>query len=294
MGLPPYVETLRADSRYIDTGYPVTANTKVAIDYAPTEEKGSGDTWYLFAAKDMHNFAAYINDRGFGFINSSSWKMDVGADVGASSVNVRRTVILDNPANMGAIVTEGVTNATCATTAGGPFSRLTLRLGTQVGTVDHCASIRIYGCKIWEKENGEYVLKRDYVPAVENNVAGLRDATGSDATFRVCASTAASPLTYGGAFTPVVAQTAAKVMHGNTVTLTATAPGATSYSWYRNGEEIPGATSSSLVVRWRRGGETDTYAARSAYAVDAATIESGESESVAVENVTPGLAVIIR
>ena len=294
MELPSYVETLRADSRYIDTGYLVTANTKVAIDYAPTEEKGSGDTWYLFAAKDTHNFAAYINDRGFGFINSSSWKMDVGADVGASSVNVRRTVILDNPANMGAIVTEGVTNATCATTAGGPFSRLTLRLGTQVGTVANCASIRIYGCKIWEKENGEYVLKRDYVPAVEDSVAGLRDATGNDATFRVCASTAASPLTYGGAFTPVVAQTAAKVMHGNTVTLTATAPGATSYSWYRNGEEIPGATSSSLVVRWRRGGETDTYAARAAYAVDAATIESGESESVAVENVTPGLTVIIR
>ncbi len=294
MELPSYVETLRADSRYIDTGYLVTANTKVAIDYAPTEEKGSGDTWYLFAAKDAYNFAAYINDRGFGFINSSSWKMDVGADVGASSVNVRRTVILDNPANMGAIVTEGVTNATCTTTAGGPFSRLTLRLGTQVGTVDHCASIRIYGCRIWEKENGEYVLKRDYVPAVEDSVAGLRDATGNDATFRVCASTAASPLTYGGAFTPIVAQTAAKVMHGNTVTLTATAPGATSYSWYRNGEEIPGATSSSLVVRWRRGGETDTYAARSVYAVDAATIESGESESVAVENVTPGLAVIIR
>lgn len=294
MVLPPYVETLRADSRYIDTGYSVTANTKVAIDYAPTEEKGSGDTWYLFAAKDTHNFAAYINDRGFGFINSSSWKMDVGADVGASSVNVRRTVILDNPANMGAIVTEGVTNATCTTTAGGPFSRLTLRLGTQVGTVAHCASIRIYGCRIWEKENGEYVLKRDYVPAVENNVAGLRDATGSDATFRVCASTAASPLTYGGAFTPVVAQTAAKVMHGNKVTLTATAPGATSYSWYRNGKEIPGATSSSLDVLWRRGGETDTYAARSVYAVDAATIESGESESVAVENVTPGLILIVR
>lgn len=36
------------------------------------------------------------------------------------------------------------------------------------------------------------------------------------------------------------------------------------------------------------------FAARSAYAVDAATIESGESESVAVENATPGLTVIIR
>ena len=294
MVLPPYVETLRADSRYIDTGYLVTENTKVAIDYAPAGARTAGDTWYLFCAKDAHNFAAYINDRGFGFINSDSWKMDVGANVGADAVNVRRTVILDNPANLGVIVTEGVTNATCETAAGGPFNRLSLKLATQQNAAANFATIRIYGCKIWEKENDEYVLKRDYVPAVKDNVAGLRDATGSDTTFRACATTAASPLTYGGAFTPVVAQTAAKVMHGNTVTLTATAPGATSYSWYRNGEEIPGATSPSLEVLWRRGGETDTYAARAAYAVDAATIESGESESVAVENVTPGLTIIIR
>ena len=36
------------------------------------------------------------------------------------------------------------------------------------------------------------------------------------------------------------------------------------------------------------------FAARSAYAVDAATIESGESESVAVENVKSGLILIVR
>lgn len=290
----PYVETLRSASRYIDTGYLVTENTKVAIDYAPTEEKGSGDTWYLFAAKDTHNFAAYINDRGFGFINSSSWKMDVGADVGASSVNVRRTVILDNPANMGAIVTEGVTNATCATTAGGPFSRLTLRLGTQVGTVDHCASIRIYGCKIWEKENGEYVLKRDYVPAVENNVAGLRDATGSDTTFRACASTAATPLTYGGVFTPAVTPAAATVSHGYPTALTASAPGAASYRWMKNGEPIDGATGATLAAAYGGVGVVDSYQAIAVYTIDDATMESGPSAPVSVEGIASATVVILK
>ena len=298
MAIPPYVETLRADSRYIDTGYLVTANTKVAIDYAPAEVRTAGDTWYLFCAKDTHNFAAYINDRGFGFINSASWKMDVGADVGADFVNVRRTVILDNPESLGVIVTEGVTNATCATATGGPFNRLTLKLATQQNAAANFASIRIYGCKIWEKENGEYVLKRDYVPTVEDGVAGLRDATGQDSTFRVCAATAASPLTYGGAFTPTVTQTAAKLFVGESVTLAASAPasapGVTSYRWFRNGVEIQGENASSLVVRWRRGGGADTYAVKAVYLVDGATIESRLSESMAVEVVPAGLGIIVR
>lgn len=296
MELPSYVETLRADSRYIDTGYLVTANTKVALDYAVAGERGASDTWYLFGAQGDSTFTALINKNGFGY-NNGSWHLSAGMATEASLANVRRTVVLDNPAALGVVTTEGVTNLVTAVddpTGRTYGTKKTLKLATPHDEKTHFATIRIYGCRIWEKENGGYVLKRDYVPAVENNVAGLRDATGSDTTFRVCASTAASPLTYGGVFTPVVAQTAAKVMHGNTVTLTATAPGATSYSWYRNGEEIPGETSSSLDVLWRRGGETDTYAARSVYAVDAATIESGESESVAVENVTPGLAVIIR
>ncbi|MBP5544307.1 MAG: hypothetical protein ILM98_09540 [Kiritimatiellae bacterium] len=288
----PYVETLRSAKRYIDTGYSVTANTKVAIDYAPTEEKGSGDTWYLFAAKDTHNFAAYINDRGFGFINSNSWKMDVGADVGASSVNVRRTVILDNPANMGAIVTEGVTNATCATTAGGPFSRLTLRLGTQVGTVDHCASIRIYGCKIWEKENGEYVLKRDYVPAVENGVSGVRDILPGG-EFRP-GTTAGSSITYGGVFSPAVTAAEATVSHGNPTTLTASAPGAASYRWLKNGEPIDGATGATLAATYGGVGVVDSYQAIAVYTIDEATIESDPSAPVAVEGKASATTIIIR
>ena len=292
----PYVETLHSSSRYIDTGYSVTDNTKVALDYAPAETKASGDTWYFFGGAGAKRFVALLQDKGFGFSNDSWSHLNLGMTTEGMNTFVRRTIILDNPAAMGVVETAGVTNLsrTVDSAAGKDYGSKTLKLSTLGDANDHFASIRIYGCKIWERENGGYVLKRDYVPAVENNVAGLRDATGSDTTFRVCASTAASPLTYGGVFTPVVAPTAAKVTHGNTVTLTATSPGATSYRWFRNGEEIPGATSSSLDVLWRRGGETDTYAARSVYAVDAATIESGESESVAVENVTPGLILIVR
>lgn len=291
---PPYVETLRSARRYVDTGYSVTANTKVALDYAPVEARTSGDTWYLFAAKGTHNFAAYINNRGFGFINSSSWKMDVGASVGASAVDVRRTVILDNPANLGAIVTEGVTNATCATTTGGPFAGSTLKIAAPQNADTHLASIRIYGCKIWEKENGEYALKRDYVPAVENNVAGLRDATGSDTTFRVCASTAASPLTYGGVFTPAVTPAAATVSHGYPTTLTASAPGTASYRWLKNGEPIDGATGATLAAAYGGVGVIDSYQAIAVYTIDDATMERGPSAPVSVEGIASATVIVIK
>jgi hypothetical protein len=187
-----------------------------------------------------------------------------------------------------------VTNATCTTTAGGPFSRLTLRLGTQVGTVDHCASIRIYGCKIWEKENGGYVLKRDYVPAVENNVAGLRDATGSDTTFRACASTAASPLTYGGAFTPTVTPATAGIVHGQTASLTASAPGATSYRWLKNGVEMSGGETGTLAAAYTRAETFDTYQAIAVYAVDAMTAESERSAPVEVESKSSATVMVLR
>lgn len=288
----PYVETLRSDSRYIDTGYMVTGNTKVAIDYAPAEERTAGDTWYLFCAKDTHNYAAYINDRGFGFINSGSWKMGVGADVGASAVNLRRTAILDNPESLGVIVTKGMTNATCTTTTGGPFNRLTLKLATQQNAAANFASIRIYGCKISEKENGEYVLKRDYVPAVENGIAGLRDATGNDTSFRSGSGT--SQLTYGGAFTPTVTPATSSVYHGQTATLTASAPGAVSYRWLKNGEDMPGVFGATLAAAYGGPDTTDTYQAITICTVDGMIAESAPSAPVTVEGKASATVIIMK
>ncbi|MBQ3288352.1 MAG: hypothetical protein IJH50_02965 [Kiritimatiellae bacterium] len=290
---PPYVETKRANSRYIDTGYTVTTATKVEIDYSPVESRTSGDTWYLFGASGSANFSAFINDRGFGFINTSGgWKMDVGASVGASSVNVRRTVILDNPAGLGSIITKGVTNATCATVASGMFTTYTLKLSGPSNPTAHFATIRIFGCRIWEMENGEYVLKRDYVPAVVNGVAGLQDVLPGGA-FKAASST--SQLTYGGVFDVTVTQSAQKISSTQTATLTASATGATSYRWLKNGEPIDGGEGGTLTVRWRRPKNgPDAYQAVAVYAVGDATMESEASEEMMIENEPLGLVISIK
>ena len=293
---PPYVETKRADGRYIDTGYTVTIATKIEIDYSPAESRTSGDTWYLFGAGGGtdSNCSAFINDRGFGFINTyNGWKMDVGASVGASAVNIRRTVILDNPAGLGVIITEGGTNATCATVASGAFATYTLKLSAPNNPTAHRATIRIFGCRIWEKENGAYVLKRDYVPAVVNGMAGLQDVLPGG-EFKAAGS--ASQLTYGGVFDVAVAQSTQKISSRQAAMLTAFATGAASYRWLKNGQPIEGGTTGTLTVNWRRpkNEPIDSYQAIAVYAVGDATMEGEASEAMTIENLPHGTALLIR
>lgn len=292
---PPYVETKRANGRYIDTGYVVKPATKFEIDYAPAESRTSGDTWYLCGGGSggASIFAVFINNSGLGFINTpDTWKQGVAPTL-ADVVNARRTVILDNPAGLGVMITAGATNATCTTVSGEAFGGVTLKISGPTTPTAHFATIRIFGCRIWEKEDDEYVLKHDFVPAVVNGVAGLQDILPGGA-FR--ASGSASPLTYGGVFDVTVTQSAGKISSAQTATLTASAIGATSYRWLCNGEPIDGGEGGTLTVRWRRprNAPTDTYQAVAVYAVGDATMESEASTGMTVENEPKGLFISVQ
>ena len=295
---PPYVETKRADKRYIDTGYVIYPTTKVEIDYAPAESRTSGDTWYLLGGGGGSNrsiFAVFINNNGLGFINTPGTWIQSIAPALASVINARRTVILDNPTGVGVIITAGATNATCTTTSGETFGSTTLKISGPASPTAHYASIRIFGCRIWEMEDGEYILKRDYVPAVVNGVAGLQDVL-PNGEFKACASSATTPLTYGGVFDVTVAQSAQKISSSQTATLTASATGATSYRWLCNGEPIDGGDNGTLTVRWRnpKNEPTDTYQAVAVYAVGDATMESEASEAMMIESAPVGLSISVQ
>ena len=293
---PPYVESKRANSRYIDTGYLVTPTTKVELDYAIAERRTSGDTWYLLGGGGSGSasiFAVFINNSGLGFINTpNTWKQGIAPTL-ADVVNARRTVILDNPAGLGVIMTAGATNATSTTASGETFGNTTLKLSGPSSPTAHLATIRIFGCRIWEMENGEYVLKRDYVPAVVNGVAGLQDVLPGGA-FK--ASGSSSPFTYGGVFDVTVTQNTQKISSSQTATLTASATGATSYRWLRNGEPIDGGTNETLTVTWRNPNNepTDTYQAVAVYVVGGATMESDASDAMTIENVPKGLIISVQ
>ena len=94
---------------------------------------------------------------------------------------------------------------------------------------------------------------------------------------------------------PEVSQSATKVYARQTVEFTASAPGATSYRWLKNGVPIEGATGGTLTVDWRnpKNASTDTYRAVAVYAYGSSTVESGDSAEMTVTNVPMGVVISV-
>ena len=109
-------------------------------------------------------------------------------------------------------------------------------------------------------------------------------------------ATATGSFTYGGVFTPEVSQSATKVSARKTITLTASAAGAASYLWLKNGVQIEGGTSGTLTVNWRspKNDPIDTYRAVAVYIVDGLTVESEASAEMTVENRPMGTVIVLR
>ncbi len=84
-------------------------------------------------------------------------------------------------------------------------------------------------------------------------------------------------------------------MPKKTVALTASAEGATSYRWLKNGEPIEGGANGTLTVAWRmpKNHPTDTYQAVAVYVIDGSTTESGASTAMTVTNLPMGTVISI-
>ena len=96
--------------------------------------------------------------------------------------------------------------------------------------------------------------------------------------------------------TPEVNQSATRVFVRKTVTLTASAPNATSYYWLKNGVAIEGGTSGTLTVNWRspKNNPIDTYRAVAVYSIDGLPVESEASAEMTVENRPMGTVILIK
>ena len=94
---------------------------------------------------------------------------------------------------------------------------------------------------------------------------------------------------------PEVSQSAAKVSAQKSVTLTASAPGATSYYWLKNGVAIEGGASGTLTVNWRKpkNDPIDTYQAVAVYDIDSLPVESEPSLEMTVENRPMGTVIVL-
>ena len=123
------------------------------------------------------------------------------------------------------------------------------------------AKARIYSVRFYENyvEGGENTPVRELIPYSRDGVVGFYDTVTGEIVKND--SAAASAFTFGGAGTDH-GQLKAYIKPGYvkqidskaTTTLTAYAPGATSYRWLMDGEPVAGGTDGVFEVSWARGG----------------------------------------
>ncbi len=290
----PYIETDATKKQYLDTGYTPQKLTRCEVDFAPAATRTPSDsaTWYMFCGRNSNVWGTFNNKSGFGFYNGS-WKTGKTSVTLADAIGIRRTAILDNVANVGALVTAGVTNgwdSVSANNTGTLDSDLSIKLCAKHDANGEYGSFRIYACRIFE--NG--VAVHEFLPAVKEGVAGLQDQL-TDTFIPVLSKGSTNPYVYGGVFPVTIADGYRRVLgYGRTSTLVAYAPGAVSYRWLRNGEPIEGGANGTLTVEWRKGAGTDTFQAVAVYSIDGFTLESEPSATAEIEFSRRAFTIIVR
>ena len=297
----PYIEGSGANGPYIITDYMPCGTTRAEIDFAQTV-LDTTTTHYPFSLHGTSsNFKfgiyAFASTQTYGY-NCTSGSANWTRSGMPQTTLTRTTLILDAKNRKYHRVENGITNASFDITAAySAENRSQYDLPIFSTRQDNASDLyqaaarmpmKLYSFKLYEND----VLVRDYVPAVSNGVAGLQDKLPGGKFL----APATGAFTYGGVFTPTVTPTAAKVVKGRNVTLTASAPGATSYRWLKNGNPVDGGTSGTLTVRGRSPMDApiDTYQAIAIYTVDGLTAESKPSAVVTIENEPMGSIVSVR
>lgn len=281
----------------INIGYYIQPNSRMEVDYSWYYPRGTefvlGLSSYLFIYGQQSDslFANACYAGGWGGSGSS----------GNSQASERRTRI---DIDMTAQKCRYYAADEAATT---PFFTVNMNSLTQPSTLpvslfgrtkliddaiscDGTSEIKLYSFKIYEGD----VLKHAYYPACTNTVAGLRDLVTGVFLGRTFGN---MDFEMGGGGYDGLGQVFALhpldvivPVHG-VKTLTARAPGADGYQWFRNGQPIDGAVSEKLQVCWRSGvPRADTYLCVARYA----NWGYAESSVATVSFMRPGGVAIIK
>ena len=257
---------MRAEDAYIESdgtqginlGYLTTPNTRYEIDYQMTEIVGQmrpfGEAGGTLSA-ELYIQGSATGSGNVAFGAGDSW---VGQPSGVASDLNRHVAVLDLANHECGYSGKGLyafTSATvCSRTATNPI--WLFAKGGDNGSHSNRAKMRLYAFRIYESG----ALVHEYLPYKVGDVVGLYDTmTGDVITSTVSGSNAftlGGGLGYGkfaGSRTSlVVAPADTEVGVNATKTLSAYAPGATSYVWTRNGETLEGVTGETCAVAWEK------------------------------------------
>lgn len=293
---------LFSGAQRIDTGYVPNGNTKLVVDFGfangynkPQQE--------LFDAGGSGLFCRLYTQNGGGTDAKYSWLFNDNWGVLHSGIAVdhqRRLLTIDSPDAQTRLepgATDGSVfngDSTIASWTRSKSSPNTLVFGSlavpDVSQGYMYAKVRLYRLTIYDGSN----KVRDYVPVVENGVAGLRDLVHPESALLTAKGLTVSGSGCEGAEVWLATPEGCLLKKADAPkTLKAAAVGAVSYKWTKNGAAIKGGENGNLTVAWAKGGATDIYSVTPVYDVFGEEVE-GTPVQVSVANVPLGMVVILR
>ena len=300
----------------LNTGCRIKGTSRIEFDFALTEAEQTGRR--IFGTDTQESvLKTWLGTDGSGY-----WRMVANANSTAADRyppatptkcdTARHTAIMSfDSADGGTYDFRFVTGSTTNTMTGA-FTNvenleasmplpLFARYGNAEGTSYHnytAIKARLYSLRIYESN----ALAHEFLPYSRDGVVGLYDTVTGDVKSN------GSSFMFGGmgqdhgqlkAYIKPGYET--EVTYGKTVTLTAYAPGATSYRWLMDGEPVAGGTDGTFTVSWARGGVRAEGGYRHEYQAVAVYDDlygvTRESEPTAVATVTSlprALTIIVK
>ena len=294
-------------SQGINTGYKMNGTSRLEVDFALTTTN-SCKQWRIFGTDSIESsLKTYLYIQG-----DLKWAM-LSPSLNKYSPDVadtrRHTAIMDRYKGKLCFITDSTTNWSASASSEYDYSTspeadmplpLFGRYSNSAGTAYECrAKARIYSVRIYELDE----LKHEFIPydGCWGGNAGFYDTVTGDIISN------GSSFTFGGAGADhgqlkayIKPGYATQIDSKATTTLTAYAPGATSYRWLMDGEPVAGGTDGVFEVSWARGGmKTEqgychTYQAIAVFGdFYGATRESEPTAAAAVTSLPRGLVISV-
>lgn len=269
-------------TQYIDLGYHAKSATRFELDCALVKPDDSTRDQYLFGTHGGYKagnfpFSMYVKKASAGLgwncqTNNSNYTTLTSTRITAE----RQKFVLDGYGNAVSVrKADGTTLYTETITcnhanAESPYGLAVCASRGKEGSATVPTPLKVFTARIYEAN----VLKHEFVPYMQDGVAGLYDTvTGA---FKVPTNSGANALVMSGKgvngaemWVKAISATATEIGKDKTATLTAAAAGAKSYIWKCNDVVIPEATGETCTATWRKGHyETpDTYTCTPVYDV---------------------------
>ena len=305
----PYVES--KGHAGISTGYCMTTDSRVEVDFAMTLLDSTTVGARVFGVEDADGKGGMVlsvympgSNQKFAFRIGNGWgnRKEYWSNV-VPAVGSRHTAVFDIYHDKMHFITGTTTNwsQTASDTIGTISKDCTQPLALfaymdgATRPIANAAYAKIYGCKIYEED----VLVHNFEPCKKDDgTIGFKDTVAdgfiSNTVYSNNASYPATENFIAVGFVPTISQSAMHISQRQTVTFNASAPGAASCRWLKNGEVISGGENGALTVSWRKpkNAPTDTYRAIACYTLtDGQTAESEASAGLLIENEPAGLII---